>query len=75
MARNPDHLLPGDSLDWWRVEQVEQVKQRSRPGLAVVGAAFHGLVCSAMQRSIARAAEQLETTGGTALDGMARLQP
>jgi uncharacterized protein YbjT (DUF2867 family) len=21
--RDPDHLLPGDSLDWWRVEDVE----------------------------------------------------
>lgn len=22
--RDPDHLLPGDSLDWWRVEEVDE---------------------------------------------------
>jgi uncharacterized protein YbjT (DUF2867 family) len=38
--RNPDQLLPGDSLDWWRVEAVEEgrlVRLRAEmklPGLA-----------------------------------------
>ena len=38
--RNPDNLLPGDSLDWWRVETVEEGKllrlraEMRLPGLA-----------------------------------------
>ncbi len=38
--RDPDHLLPGDSLDWWRVEEVEKDRllrlraEMRLPGLA-----------------------------------------
>lgn len=38
--RDPDHLLPGDSLDWWRVEEVDDGKllrlraEMRLPGLA-----------------------------------------
>ena len=100
--RNPDRLLVGDSLDWWRVEDLEpgrylRLRAEMRlPGLAWLeleivsgtagatrfrqralfhprGAAghaywaavwpFHGLVFGAMQRNIAKAAED---TGDTA---------
>ena len=38
--RDPDRLLPGDSLDWWRVEEVEPgpaaaaARRDAAPGLA-----------------------------------------
>ena len=38
--RDPDHLLPGDSLDWWRVEEVDDGRllrlraEMRLPGLA-----------------------------------------
>jgi uncharacterized protein YbjT (DUF2867 family) len=100
--RDPDDLLVGDSLDWWRVEEIDEGRflrlraEMRLPGLAWLelevgtgdggtttfrqralfhphGAAghaywaavypFHGLVFGAMQRNIARAAEQLTPSG------------
>jgi len=100
--RDPDDLLVGDSLDWWRVEDIDpgrflRLRAEMRlPGLAWLelevgsdeggattfrqralfhphGAAghaywaavypFHGLVFGAMQRNIARAAEQSAAPG------------
>jgi hypothetical protein len=97
-GNTPDRLLVGDSLDWWRVEEIEpgrylRLRAEMRlPGLAWLeleigssangattfrqralfhphGAAghaywaavwpFHGLVFGAMQRNIAKAAENV----------------
>jgi uncharacterized protein YbjT (DUF2867 family) len=96
--RDPDTLFVGDSVDWWRVEEIEEGRllrlraEMRLPGLAwlelEVGAStsggttfrqralfhphgaaghaywaavypFHGLVFRAMQRNIAKAAEEL----------------
>jgi uncharacterized protein YbjT (DUF2867 family) len=39
--RNPDRLLPGDSLDWWRVEEIETgVRLRLRAEMRVPGLAW-----------------------------------
>jgi uncharacterized protein YbjT (DUF2867 family) len=39
--RDPDRLLPGDSLDWWRVEEIDEgVRLRLRAEMRVPGLAW-----------------------------------
>ena len=100
--RDPYDLRVGDTVDWWRVEDVEDRRllrlraEMRLPGLAWLDLAveqddagrtvfrqkayfhprglaghlywwsvtpFHGIVFGAMQRNIARAAEQFDRTG------------
>jgi hypothetical protein len=53
--RDPDRLLPGDSLDWWRVEEVEAgTFLRLRAEMRVPGLAWLELRVGASSGSIVR---------------------
>jgi uncharacterized protein YbjT (DUF2867 family) len=50
--RDPDQLLPGDSLDWWRVEEIDEgVRLRLRAEMRLPGLAWLEFSVGATDRS------------------------
>ena len=85
--RDPDNLLPGDSLDWWRVEEVERgpaAATASRDAAAGSGLARAAASstptrptsrrCSTSGRCFIRAASPVTSTGGRSGRSTARLR-